>query len=261
MLLGRSGENKGRLVWITGGSSGIGRALASHLARKGWRVAVSARSADTLEALAASARGRILAYPLDVTDARAVRDTFSLLEQEHGPVELAVLAAGTYRRDGAFNFTIERARTMIDVNLFGTMNALEPVLAAMMERRRGHVAVMASVAGYNGLPGGATYGATKAALNNLCEAMRPEAERRNVTVTVINPGFVDTPLTEKNDFPMPFLISAQEAAEAIERGLADRRYEIVFPWKMRFTIRLLHALPAGFRFFLMRRLVRDPQDL
>lgn len=99
MLLGRSGENKGRLVWITGGSSGIGRGLAVHLARKGWRVAVSARSADTLEALAASAQGRILAYPLDVTDARAVHDTFSLLEQEHGPLDLAVLAAGTYRRD------------------------------------------------------------------------------------------------------------------------------------------------------------------
>lgn len=261
MLLGRSDENKGRLAWITGGSSGIGRALALHLARKGWRVAVSARSAEALEALAVDGKGRIFACPLDVTDAQAVRDSFVLLEQEHGPVELAVLAAGTYRRDGAFNFTIERARTMIDVNLFGTMNALEPVLAAMMERRRGHVAVMASVAGYNGLPGGATYGATKAALNNLCEAMRPEAERRNVTVTVINPGFVDTPLTEKNDFPMPFLISAQEAAEAIERGLADGRYEIVFPWKMRVVIRLLHALPAGFRFFLMRRLVRDPQDL
>lgn len=245
-----------RLVWITGASSGIGRALAVRLAKSGWRVAASARSEEGLRKLAKEVPENIHPFPLDVTDMDETRAAFEAIEKRLGPVEMAVLGAGTFTRDGAFGFSAETAARMISVNLQGACNALDPVLQAMMRRGRGQIAIMASVAGYTGLPGGATYGATKAALNNLCEAMKPEAERRNVSLSIINPGFVDTPLTARNDFPMPFMISAEEAAEHIERGLSDHRYEIIFPWKMKLAVKLLHALPAGLRFAITRKLVR-----
>ncbi|SEB35471.1 Short-chain dehydrogenase [Nitratireductor aquibiodomus] len=250
-------KHKG-IVWVTGASSGIGRALALRLARNGWQVAASARSAAALEELAADQEGSIFPYPLDVTDMARTKQVHAEIELAMGSIDMAVLAAGTYKRDGAFDFRAQVAQSMIAVNLQGTCNALEPLLDSMMSRRRGKIAIMASVAGYNGLPGGATYGATKSALNNLCEAMKPEAERRNVSLSVINPGFVDTPLTARNDFPMPFLISADEAAASIEKGLEDGRYEIIFPWKMKLAIKFLHALPAMLRFTITRRLVRAP---
>ncbi|WP_367716049.1 SDR family NAD(P)-dependent oxidoreductase [Nitratireductor sp. GISD-1A_MAKvit] len=244
-------------VWITGASSGIGRALALRLARDGWKVAASARSAGELDALAAEAPGHVIAFPLDVTDMKRTREVHADIEERLGPLDMAVLAAGTYTRDGAFDFSATNAQKMISVNLQGACNTLEPVLETMMRRRRGKIAITASVAGYNGLPGGATYGATKAALNNLCEAMKPEAERHNVSLSIINPGFVETPLTAKNDFPMPFIISSNEAADHIARGLEADRYEIIFPWKMKLAIKFLHALPATIRFAITRRLVRE----
>ncbi|QZZ37299.1 SDR family NAD(P)-dependent oxidoreductase [Nitratireductor kimnyeongensis] len=252
-----TGKDAKGTVWITGASSGIGRALALRLARSGWHVAASARSVEALEALANEQAGRIFPYPLDVTDMAGTKRVHRQIERDLGALDMAVLAAGTYKRDGAFDFSAETAQSMISVNLQGTLNALEPLLETMMQRGRGKIAVMASVAGYNGLPGGASYGATKAALNNLCEAMKPEAERRNVSLNIINPGFVDTPLTARNDFPMPFLISAEEAAAAIEEGLDSGRYEIIFPWKMKIAIKLLHALPSAVRFAITRKLVRD----
>lgn len=245
-------------AWITGASSGIGRALALRLARDGWRVAASARGEAGLRELAAGMPGRIFCFPLDVTDMDRTRQVHAAIEEALGPLDLVVLAAGTYSRDGAFDFSAATARAMIAVNLQGTLNALEPALESMMRRRGGQIAVMASVAGYAGLPGGATYGATKAALNNLCEAMKPEAEARRVSLSVINPGFVDTPLTARNDFPMPFMISAEAAADHIVGGLAARRYEIVFPCRMKLAIKLLRLLPASLRFAVTRRLVRAP---
>ncbi|MCC2097010.1 MAG: SDR family NAD(P)-dependent oxidoreductase [Hyphomicrobiales bacterium] len=247
-----------RIVWITGASSGIGKAVALRLADEGWTVAVSARSDDALGELEAARRGRITAFPLDVTDAKKAADTLHAIEDRLGPVDLALLAAGTFTRDSAFAFDASDARRMVEVNLVGTMNTLAPLLERMMERRRGHIAVTASVAGFAGLPGGATYGATKAALNLLCEAMMPEAERRNVLLTIVNPGFVDTPLTRRNDFPMPFLISAEEATDHIVKGLTARRREIVFPWQMALSMKFLRLLPRPLLLALTRRMVREP---
>jgi len=145
---------------------------------------------------------------------------------------------------------------MFELNVLGTASCLEAVMPAMIARRRGHIAVVASVSGYVGLPGAATYGATKAALNVMCEALYPELERHGVKMTIINPGFVDTPLTKKNDFPMPFLVSSEEAADTIAKGLAKGKFEIIFPWKMALAIRFLHALPHALRFALTRKMLR-----
>lgn len=244
-------------VWITGASTGIGRALALRLARDGWRVAASARSQDKLEELVAEAPDQITAFALDVTDLARVKQVHGAIETAMGPLDLVVLAAGTYTRDGAFGFSAKTAHTMIAANLEGTCNALEPALAAMMARGRGQIAVVASVTGYAALPGAATYSATKAGLNSLVEAMKPEAARRNVLLSVINPGFVDTPLTAKNDFPMPFMISADTAAGIIARGLYARKAEIAFPWQMVLAMKTLRALPRPLRLAITRHMVRE----
>ena len=245
-----------KIAWITGASSGIGKALAERLLRDGYRVAVSARSADALAEIASSHPGKIGVYPLDVTDPAAVKQVFAAVESEMGPVDLAVFAAGSYTRDYAQDFDSARTRQMFELNVLGTASCLETVMPAMTARRSGHIAVVASVSGYVGLPGAATYGATKAALNVMCEALYPELERSGVKITIINPGFVDTPLTKKNDFPMPFLVSSEEAADTIAKGLAKGKFEIIFPWKMAIAIRLLHALPHSLRFAIARKMLR-----
>lgn len=245
-----------KIAWITGSSTGIGRALAERLLRDGYRIAVSARSVDALASLSASHPGKVGVYPLDVTDPAAVKHTYAAIESEMGPVDLAVFAAGSYTRDYAEDFDSARTRQMFELNVLGTASCLETVMPAMIARRCGHIAVVASVSGYVGLPGAATYGATKAALNVMCEALYPELERHGVKMTIINPGFVDTPLTKKNDFPMPFLVSAEEAADTIAKGLAKGKFEIIFPWKMALAIRFLHALPHALRFALTRKMLR-----
>lgn len=257
--LGTGATSFPRLAWITGASSGIGRALALRLARDGWTVAVSARSVDELDSLATESNGRIFPFPLDVTDKDAVDGTVQAIERNHGDIDLAVFAAGTYFRDYAVDFDSARFRTMVALNLIGTAQCLERIMPAMIARKSGQIAVVASVSGYVGLPGAASYGATKAALNVMCEALYPELRSHGVKLSIVNPGFVDTPLTRKNDFPMPFLISAEEAADTIADGLAAGKYEIVFPWKMAVAMKLLHALPARLRFALTRRMLR-PQD-
>ncbi|MDH4439414.1 MAG: SDR family NAD(P)-dependent oxidoreductase [Rhizobium sp.] len=246
-----------KTAWVTGSSSGIGRALAKRLVSDGYCVAVSARNADSLASLAAEHPGPIMAFPLDVTDREAVRRVAGEVVAAMGPIDLAVFAAGSYTRDYADDFSSERTRQMFDLNVMGTANCLETVMPAMIARKAGHIAVVASVTSYVGLPGAASYGATKAALNSMCEALYPDLAAKGVKMTIINPGFVATPLTEKNDFPMPFLVSSEEAADTIAKGLEKGKFEIVFPWKMALAIRLLHALPHSLRFALTRKMLRS----
>lgn len=246
-----------KIAWITGASSGIGRAVALRLAQEGWTIAASARSAEALEELATGKPGVICPFPLDVTDPKATAAVLARIEAAHGPVSLAVFGAGTYRRDSVEHFDAGAIADMVDLNIKGTANCLQAVMPAMIARRSGRIAVMASVSGFTGLPGAAGYGATKAALINMCQSLYPGLDRHGVRISVINPGFVDTPLTRRNDFPMPFLISADAAAGHIVRGLASDRFEIVFPWKMMVAMKLLRALPARLRFALTRRMLRD----
>ena len=252
-----AGASSARAAWVTGAGSGIGRALALRLAREGWRVAVSARTARDLDTLAAEAPGRIHAFPLDVTDPEATLQAVTHIEDALGPLDLAVLNAGTYARDSAAHFEPGAFRKTVDVNLMGAAHCLAGLMPRMLARESGHIAVVSSVAGYVGLPGAAAYGASKAALINMCEALYPELAARNVRLSLINPGFVDTPLTQKNDFPMPFLISADAAVDHIMAGLKSRRFEIAFPWKMVLSMKALAALPARLRFALTRRMVRN----
>lgn len=235
-------------VWITGASSGIGRALALRLARDGRTVIASARSADALAVLARE-NGNIKAWPLDVTDAAACEEAVAGIEAAHGAIALAVLNAGTHKSTPAADLRAADIRALVDINLMGTVNALAPLLA----RRAQQIAVVASVAGYSGLPTAAGYGATKAALINMCEALKPECDALGIKLQLVNPGFVKTPLTDKNDFPMPFIMEVDDAVDAMVRGLASDRFEIVFPKRFALILKFLRLLPYGLYFPLIRK--------
>ncbi|MGQ9368658.1 SDR family NAD(P)-dependent oxidoreductase [Azospirillum sp. ST 5-10] len=240
------------VAWITGASSGIGRALARRLADDGMTVAASARSAARLESLAAEA-ARIDAFPVDVSDADAVAAAVAAVERRCGPIDLAVLNAGTHAPMGLDDFSAATARRLMQVNYMGVVHALDALLPRLRARRGGRIAVVASLAGYRGLPTAAAYGPTKAALINLCESLAPECRRAGIGLHLVNPGFVDTPLTARNPFPMPDLISAEAAADAVVRGLAAARFEIAFPRRFAAALKAARCLPYGAYFALVRR--------
>lgn len=241
------------IVWITGASSGIGRALALRQAKAGRRVVASARNAAALEALAAEAGPNLSALPLDTTDEAACESAVAWIEAEIGPLGLAVLNAGTHMPTPAAKLAVAPFRKLVETNLMGTVHALVPALAAMRARKSGAIAVVASVAGYGGLPTAAAYGATKAALINMCEALKPECDALGVKLQLVDPGFVRTPLTDRNPFPMPFLMELDDAVDALIAGLASDRFEIVFPRRFAFLLKLLNMLPYGLYFRLVRR--------
>jgi NAD(P)-dependent dehydrogenase (short-subunit alcohol dehydrogenase family) len=248
-----------RRVWITGASSGIGRAVALRYARAGAVVAASARSAEALAALAASpeAAGRIRPYPVDVADRAAMRATVVRIEAELGAIDLVVLNAGTHEPVDARNFDAAVFDRLFAVNLAGTVNGLDAILPRLVERRAGHVAIVASVAGYGGLPTAAAYGATKAALINLAEALKFDLDPVGVHVSLVNPGFVRTPLTDRNPFRMPALMEVDDAADALVRGLARGGFEVSFPRRFTWAMKLINLLPYRLYFPLVRRITRS----
>lgn len=248
-----------RFAWIVGGSTGIGRALALRLARDGDRVAVSARRADRLDALAAEARGlpgTIVPLPLDVTDADAVAAAADRLRREHGPIDLAVLAAACFEPMGVDDFALPGMRRHVEVNVMGVVNAVAALLPDWRAEGRGHLVVVASVNGYRGLPTSLAYGPTKAYLINLAEALAVELRGSGIRVQVVNPGFVETPLVAANDFAMPFLVSAEAAAERIRRGIDGGGFEITFPRRFTWLLKLARMLPYALYLPLAARLTR-----
>lgn len=245
-----------RVAWVTGAGKGIGRAVAARLARDGWHVAVSARTTADLHSLCtAAAAGRIHAFTLDITDAAAVNQTVGDIEETLGPINLAVLNAGTHQPDSARDFSARSVRHLVEVNLLGTVNCLEPILSRFIVRKGGHIAVVASLAGYRGLPKAAGYGASKAALINLCEALKPELDLSGVKLTLINPGFVKTPLTDHNTFDMPFLMPVEKAADILVKGLTRNTFELAMPWPFAWMMKALRRLPDPLYFALTRRMI------
>ncbi|MEK9725854.1 MAG: SDR family NAD(P)-dependent oxidoreductase [Rhodospirillaceae bacterium] len=251
-----TGQGSPRTAWITGAGKGLGRALALRLARDGWVVAASARTAADLRTLAAEApEGRVRAFPLDITDPEATAATVAAIEAEIGPIDLALLNAGTHIPVSLSDFSAASFRKLLETNVMGTVHGLDALLPGFTARGAGRIAVVASLVGYRGLPTSAAYGASKAALINMCEALRPELAAAGIILMLINPGFVATPLTDRNEFPMPFLISAEAAAEAIVRGLARDSFEIAFPWRFALIMKILRMLPDRLYFTLTRRMI------
>ena len=231
----------GKIAWVVGGSSGIGAAVARELVSRGAAVAVSARREDRLRAVA---NGDMLVVPADVTDAASVAAAAARVREELGPIDLAVLSAGYWKQMDPSAWDTELFNRHLQVNLTGMSNAIAAVLPAMLRRRSGAIAGIASIAGYRGLAGAEAYGATKAAQINLLESLRIHLARTGVQVTTVCPGFVRTDLTAGNEFPMPFIIEADRAARSICDGLERDRAEIAFPAPMALLMKAARIVPA-----------------
>lgn len=228
-------------VWITGASAGIGRAVALEMARRGWQVYATARRLEPLEELA-SEHANIVPVPGDVTRLEDMREAVARITQD-GPLALAIFNAGIYKPMRAQAFSAADARQTFDVNLTGVANGLEPVLQHMIERQHGHIALVASVAGYRGLPNAVAYSPTKAGLIAMAEALAMDLVDLGVRISVVNPGFVETEATSVNEFDMPMLLQPDDAARRIVEGLARPGFEIRFPWQFAALLRLIGMLP------------------
>ncbi len=249
-------DPKDGIAWITGGSSGVGRALAEVLAAQGFTVAVTAREEDLIDSLVEEVRdlpGRVLSYPCDVCDEQGMAATVEMIERTAGPIALAVFNAGSYAPVSGENLSIRKFRRSFDVNVMGIVHGLVPVTERMRARGKGHIVVVGSISAYFGWPTTAAYGATKAAVNVMAQALRFDFERINIRMQVVNPGFIDTPLTQKANFRLPALISATDAAKRICKGIASGGFEVTFPRRLVYGIKLLALLPGSLRhWFIMK---------
>ncbi len=244
------------IAWITGASSGIGRGVALEMARRGWTVAASARREAELEALAIEAaglRGRIIAHAVDVTDAAAMAAAADGIERAHGPIALSFFNAGIAPYVQAPAIDPAAVKLAFDVNVMGVVHGLAAIMPRMAERGRGQIAVNASIAGYGGLPKSAAYGATKAALINMCEALRFDCENLGLVMQLVNPGFVETPLTGKNDFPMPFIMRNEDASRRVVDGFERGGFEITFPRRFAYLLKAINLLPYPLYFAIVGR--------
>ncbi len=233
------------VCWITGASSGIGFELSKTLAARGWTIYGTARSAEdlaALEAACAGLKGRVIAKPGDVTDRDALSRIVEEIEADR-PIALAILNAGVYLPMTADAFDPTAFDKSFAVNLGGTVNGLAPLVPRMMARRSGHLVIVSSVAGYGGLPTSAPYGATKAGLTNLASSLKFDLDRAGVRISVVNPGFVDTPATRKNPFPMPFLMDVDKAAVRFADRLEKPGFEITFPRRFTYLLKIINLLP------------------
>ena len=246
-------EWHGKRVWLVGASSGIGLALARELHGLGAQVIVSARSLPALEAFSQDHPGSV-AVPIDVTDGEALQQAAEQVLAQ-GPLDVVCYCAGHYRPMRATAIDLPDWLRHHNVNTVGLMHLLNVVVPAMLKRGQGHISLISSVAGYRGLPQSLAYGPTKAALINLAESLAPEMGVKGVSVSVINPGFVETPLTAQNDFPMPFLMKADEAARRSIAGLAEGRFEVAYPRRFVAILKALRLLPYPLFFRLIRRAV------
>ncbi len=243
---------KGDIVWIIGASSGIGRALAVEIAAGGAILALSARRKEELEVLRAELGQQHMIYPLDVTDSDLTLRTAQAIRAGLGRIDRVIFMSAGYTPMRLNALDMQVVRHMIDVNLFGALGVVNAVMPIMKEQKSGQIALCGSVAGYVGLPGGQPYSATKAAIINLAETLRAECPKR-IDVKLISPGFVRTPLTDKNDFSMPMIITPEAAARAIAGGLQSKAFEIHFPKKFTFLLKLLRLLPYGLSLPLIRK--------
>ena len=242
----------GKRVWLIGASSGIGAACAGQLLRLGARVALSARNAGAIER-AAGLDPQALAAPLDVTDHASVLRARDKIVAAWGGVDLVLVIAGGYNEMRADSFDLAQANALIDLNLRGVFNCLDAVLPLLLAQGAGGIGIVASVAGYGGLPKALVYGPTKAALINLTESLYLDLHPRGIAVYQINPGFVDTPLTKQNDFQMPALMSADAAAAAMIDGVKRGQFHIHFPKRFTNCLRLARLLPYRWYFWLIHK--------
>ena len=247
-------ENQ-KKIWITGASSGIGKALAEKFALEGWKVAVSARRKEILEEMAE--HENIFSYPLDITNQDQVRDVFSKIVSDFGNIDLCVFSSGTYDPKLEQEINIKQNKFVMETNFFGVLYCIDSVEKYFKDKKEGHISIVSSVAAYRGLPNSSGYGPSKAALTNLTESLYFDFKKYNVRISLISPGFIKTPLTDKNEFSMPFIKSPEYAAKKIFNGITkSKAFEIHFPKSLTLLLKLLRILPYKIYLFLIDKSVK-----
>lgn len=249
---------RGKTVWIIGASSGIGYALALELAARGARLALSARREDALRHLMGKTGSNPLILPVDVSKPESITAALPRVTQHFGTLDSVIVLAAMYHPGSVAEVDTDVTSQIIQTNLMGTFHILSTVLPYYRLQKKGQIALCGSVAGYVGLPGGQPYSATKAAINNLAESLATEEKPNGIDVRLICPGFVETPMTAKNNFHMPMMIRPEEAAKAIADGLAGSAFEVHFPKRFTFLMKLLKALPYP-AYFMIAKKIASPQ--
>ncbi|MGA0053159.1 MAG: SDR family NAD(P)-dependent oxidoreductase [Pelagibacteraceae bacterium] len=247
-------ENQ-KKIWITGASSGIGKAVAEKFASEGWMVAASARRQEILNKMAENQN--IFAYPLDVTQKENVTKTFNNIIEDFKNVDICLFCSGTYDPKLEQEINIEQNKFVMETNYFGVLNCIKAVETYFKNKKSGQISIVSSVAAYRGLPNSSGYGPSKAALTNLTESIYFDFKKHNVKISLVSPGFIKTPLTDKNEFPMPFIRSPEFAADKIFQGLTKKNiFEIHFPLGLTLTLKFLRILPYRLYLFLIDKFVK-----
>ena len=245
-----------KVIWITGASTGIGKALAIKFSENGWKVAISARRESLLNEIV-SENKNIYAFPFDVTNKEKCNNTFKLIKNKFDNIDLCVFSTGTWDPKKEKEIDVEQIEHVMKINFFGTLNCIKSVEDYFKKKGQGQISIVSSIAGYRGLPNSTGYGPSKSALNNLAESLYFDFKRHGVRVSLISPGFIKTPMTDKNDFKMPFLKSPEFAAEKIYNGLVNSKsFEIDFPKQLTITLKLLKILPIKLYFKIVERMTK-----
>ena len=245
-----------KTIWITGGSTGIGKALAIKFAAMGWNVAISARRAELLNELSNSYEN-ISGFPLDVTNKEKCKEVFNEIKNKFENIDICFFSTGTWDPKKEKEIDVEQMEDVFKVNFFGTVNCIKAVEQYFRDKKKGIITIVSSIAGYRGLPNSTGYGPSKSALNNLAESLYFDFKRYNVRVCLVSPGFIKTPMTDKNDFKMPFLKTPEYAADQIFEGLVNKNtFEIHFPKSLTITLKLLSFLPSKIYFGLVGKLTK-----
>ena len=245
-----------KTIWITGGSTGIGRALAIKFANEGWNVAISARRESLLKELSEKHQN-IKSFPLDVTEKYKCEEVFNEIKKYYSEIDICFFSTGTWDPKKEKDIDVEQIENVFKVNFFGTVNSIKAVEQYFRDKKNGVITIVSSIAGYRGLPNSTGYGPSKSALNNLAESLYFDFKRYNVRVCLVSPGFIKTPMTDKNNFKMPFLKTPEYAADQIYEGLVNKNvFEIHFPKTLTITLKLLSFLPSKIYFGLVGKLTK-----
>ncbi len=245
-----------KTIWITGGSTGIGKALALKFANKGWNVAISARRENLLQEISNN-HENIHGFPVDVTDKIKCKQTFEQIRNKFENIDICFFSTGTWDPKKEKDIDVEQIENVFRVNFFGTLNSIKAVEKYFKNRKMGTITIVSSIAGYRGLPNSTGYGPSKSALNNLAESLYFDFKRSNVRVCLVSPGFIKTPMTDKNDFKMPFLKTTDYAAEKIYDGLVNKNiFEIHFPKSLTLILKILSFLPSSIYFSLVGKMTK-----
>ena len=247
--------NKSKIVWITGGGTGIGKSITKQLVDKGHTVIVSGRNSESLKSIKRYNPKKIDYEILDISSPDDCKKVIQKIERKFGYIDLAILNAAAYN-PGKINFDdLKSINHIVNVNLTGQINSLSALLPTMKKRKYGQIVFISSPAGYKGLPNAGIYGVTKSALTFLSESLYLELKKYKIKVQVVHPGFIKTPMTEKNNFPMPFLMGSDKAASIIIKNLNKNKFEIAFPKRLIIPMKILQLLPYGLYFFIMKKVL------